>query len=65
MTEQEEDEELLSDLNQAKKTVISFDESPPYIKVCDFMLLKLVSNTSGFYLCESSAKFHLIRKLFP
>ncbi|XP_023332066.1 chromatin-remodeling complex ATPase chain Iswi [Eurytemora carolleeae] len=32
MTEQEEDEELLSDLNQAKKTVISFDESPPYIK---------------------------------
>ena len=33
MTEQEEDEELLSDLNQAKKTVISFDESPPYIKV--------------------------------
>ena len=41
MTEQEEDEELLSDLNQAKKTVISFDESPPYIKVCDFMLLKL------------------------
>ena len=33
MTEQEEDEELLSDLNQAKKTVISFDESPAYIKV--------------------------------
>ena len=42
MTEQEEDEELLSDLNQAKKTVISFDESPAYIKVCHFMLLKLV-----------------------
>ena len=42
MTEQEEDEELLSDLNQAKKTVISFDESPPYIKVCDLMLLKLL-----------------------
>ena len=41
MTEQEEDEELLSDLNQAKKTVISFDESPAYIKVCHFMLLKL------------------------
>ncbi len=33
MTEQEEDEELLSDLNTAKKTVISFDESPNYIKV--------------------------------
>ena len=33
MTEQEEDEELLSDLNQAKKNVISFDESPNYIKV--------------------------------
>ena len=33
MTEQEEDEELLSDLNQAKKNVISFDESPSYIKV--------------------------------
>jgi SWI/SNF-related matrix-associated actin-dependent regulator of chromatin subfamily A member 5 len=32
MTEQEEDEELLSDLNQAKKTVISFDESPSFIK---------------------------------
>jgi hypothetical protein len=33
MTEQEEDEELLSDLNQAKKVTVSFDESPPYIKV--------------------------------
>ena len=33
MTEQEEDEELLSDLNTAKKTVISFDESPNYVKV--------------------------------
>ena len=32
MTEQEEDEELLSDLNAAKKNVISFDESPAYIK---------------------------------
>jgi len=32
MTEQEEDEELLTDLNQAKKTVISFDESPTFIK---------------------------------
>ena len=33
MTEQEEDEELLTDLNNAKKNVISFDESPSYIKV--------------------------------
>ena len=33
MTEQEEDEELLSDLNTAKANVISFDESPAYIKV--------------------------------
>jgi len=32
MTEQEEDEELMSDLNVAKKNVVSFDESPPYIK---------------------------------
>ena len=32
MTEQEEDEELLTDLSQAKKNVISFDESPSYIK---------------------------------
>merc|ERR1712226_131361 len=32
MTEQEEDEELLTDLNHSKKTVISFDESPSYIK---------------------------------
>ena len=32
MTEQEEDEELQSDLNAAKKNVISFDESPAYIK---------------------------------
>jgi len=32
MTEQEEDEELLSDLNTAKNNVISFDESPAYIK---------------------------------
>ena len=33
-TEQEEDEELLSDLNQAKSQSITFDESPPFIKVC-------------------------------
>ena len=33
MTEQEEDEELLTDLNNAKKSMISFDESPSYIKV--------------------------------
>lgn len=32
MTEQEEDEELLTDLNHAKKSVVSFDESPHYIK---------------------------------
>merc|ERR1711884_26424 len=32
MTEQEEDEELLTDLNNAKKNLISFDESPHYIK---------------------------------
>ena len=32
MTEQEEDEEILNDLNHTKKTVISFDESPAYIK---------------------------------
>lgn len=32
MTEQEEDEELLTDLNQAKKNHVSFDESPHYIK---------------------------------
>ena len=31
-TEQEEDEELLSDLNAAKSSVIQFDESPNYIK---------------------------------
>ena len=31
-TEQEEDEELLSDLNAAKNNVIQFDESPNYIK---------------------------------
>ena len=33
MTEEEEDMEMLSDLNTAKKNVISFDESPAYIKV--------------------------------
>lgn len=32
MTEQEEDEELLTDLNNAKKSMVSFDESPSYIK---------------------------------
>ena len=32
MTEQEEDEELLTDLNHSKKSMISFDESPHYIK---------------------------------
>merc|ERR1719290_916358 len=32
MTEQEEDEELLSEANSAKKSVVSFDASPPYIK---------------------------------
>jgi len=32
MTEQEEDEELLTDLNQGKKNMVVFDESPAYIK---------------------------------
>lgn len=32
MTEQEEDEELLTDLNQSKKSVVHFDDSPHYIK---------------------------------
>ena len=32
MTEQEEDEELLTDLNHAKKNMVQFDESPHYIK---------------------------------
>merc|ERR1719397_533564 len=32
MTEQEEDEELLADLNASKKLVISFDSSPNFIK---------------------------------
>ncbi|XP_021961000.1 chromatin-remodeling complex ATPase chain Iswi [Folsomia candida] len=32
MTEQEEDEELMTDANAALKTIISFDVSPPYIK---------------------------------
>ena len=37
MTEEEEDMEMLSDLNTAKKNVISFDESPAYIKVKYFL----------------------------
>jgi len=32
MTEQEEDEELLTDLNQGKKNMVVFDESPAFIK---------------------------------
>jgi SWI/SNF-related matrix-associated actin-dependent regulator of chromatin subfamily A member 5 len=32
MTEQEEDEELLTDLNHSKKSILSFDESPHFIK---------------------------------
>ena len=36
MTEEEEDEELLSDLNRTKKNIINFDESPSYIKVTQF-----------------------------
>ena len=32
MTEQEEDEELLTDLNHTKKNMVQFDESPTFIK---------------------------------
>ena len=32
MTEQEEDEEILNDLNKSSKSVVSFDESPSFIK---------------------------------
>ena len=32
MTEQEEDDEILNDLNHSKKNLIQFDESPSYIK---------------------------------
>ncbi|XP_063223834.1 chromatin-remodeling complex ATPase chain Iswi isoform X2 [Bacillus rossius redtenbacheri] len=31
-TEQEEDEELLAETNSSRKTIISFDQSPPYVK---------------------------------
>ena len=34
MTEQEEDEELLDEFSKSKKNVVTFDESPSYIKVC-------------------------------
>ena len=57
MTEQEEDEELLSDLNQAKKTVISFDESPPYIKVCDLMLFPMQVNFTCVKVLRNSTEF--------
>jgi hypothetical protein len=36
MTEQEEDEELLTDLNKGKKNLVVFDESPAFIKVRSF-----------------------------
>ena len=32
MTEQEEDEEILNDLNHSKKSMVQFDESPSYVK---------------------------------
>nr|CAD7394292.1 unnamed protein product [Timema cristinae] len=31
-TEQEEDEELLAETNSSRRTIISFDQSPPYVK---------------------------------
>ncbi|KAJ9582248.1 hypothetical protein L9F63_003377 [Diploptera punctata] len=31
-TEQEEDEELLAETNSSRKAIISFDQSPPYVK---------------------------------
>ena len=31
-TEQEEDEELLAETNASRKSIISFDSTPPYIK---------------------------------
>ena len=48
-TEQEEDEELLSDLNHSKSSQsVTFDESPAYIKVCfsDLLLIILYSYLS-------------------
>ena len=32
MTEQEEDDEILNDLNHSKKNMVQFDESPAYVK---------------------------------
>ena len=32
MTEQEEDEEILNDLNHSKKSMVQFDESPNFVK---------------------------------
>ena len=32
MTEQEEDEEILNDLNHSKKNMVQFDESPHFVK---------------------------------
>jgi hypothetical protein len=31
-TEQEEDEELLAETNSSRRTIISFDQSPHYVK---------------------------------
>ena len=47
MTEQEEDEELLADLHQAKKNIISFDASPNYIKGGTMRDYQVISSASS------------------
>ena len=52
-TEQEEDEELLSDLNAAKSNVIQFDESPNYIKsgkMRDYQVFKTTNLCSQIHI---------------
>ena len=62
MTEQEEDEELLTDLNQGKKNMVVFDESPAYIKVrLQFTVYLLLSKVHFSDFFEGQ---HYLRKIY-
>ena len=75
MTEQEEDEELLTDLNHAKKNMVQFDESPHYIKNgelrdyqirgLNWMISLFENGINGILADEMVISFYVIYKQLP
>ena len=73
MTEQEEDEEILNDLNHSKKTLVQFDEHPSFIKngkMRDYQIrglnwmISLYENGINGILADEMGKYEIAKGVF-